>query len=61
MMQAIEDLNYIPNDIARLLVQKKTGIITLISGPLHNPFFVYTTTAIVNYVYAQGYTRRGFL
>lgn len=55
VMQAIEELNYVPNDIARSLVQKKTGIITLISGPLHNPFFVDTTTAIVNYVNARGY------
>ncbi|MBG9455412.1 transcriptional regulator [Lysinibacillus sphaericus] len=55
VMKAIEELNYIPNDIARSLVQKKTGIITLISGPLHNPFFVDTTTAIVNYVNARGY------
>lgn len=55
VMNAIEELNYIPNDIARSLVQKKTGIITLISGPLHNPFFVDTTTAIVNYVNARGY------
>ncbi len=55
VMKAIEELNYIPNDIARSLVQQKTGIITLISGPLHNPFFVDTTTAIVNYVNARGY------
>lgn len=55
VMKAIEELNYVPNDIARSLVQKKTGIITLISGPLHNPFFVDTTTAIVNYVNARGY------
>jgi len=55
VMKAIEELNYIPNDIARSLVQKKTGIIILISGPLHNPFFVDTTTAIVNFVNARGY------
>ncbi|MGE8000314.1 LacI family DNA-binding transcriptional regulator [Lysinibacillus sp. NPDC093190] len=55
VMKAIDELNYVPNDIARSLVQKKTGIITLISGPLHNPFFVDTTTAIVNYVNAMGY------
>lgn len=55
VMKAIDELNYVPNDIARSLVQKKTGIITLISGPLHNPFFVDTTTAIVNYVNARGY------
>lgn len=40
VMKAIEELNYVPNDIARSLVQKKTGIITLISGPLHNPFLL---------------------
>ncbi|MFJ7839378.1 LacI family DNA-binding transcriptional regulator [Lysinibacillus sphaericus] len=55
VMEAIEELNYIPNAIARSLVQQKTGIITLISGPLHNPFFVDTTTAIVNYANARGY------
>ncbi len=55
VMEAIEELNYIPNDIARSLVQQKTGIITLISGPLHNPFFVDTTTAIVNFANARGY------
>ncbi|CAM5217000.1 LacI family transcriptional regulator OS=Lysinibacillus sphaericus OX=1421 GN=LS41612_09740 PE=4 SV=1 [Lysinibacillus sphaericus] len=32
VMEAIEQLNYVPNDIARSLVQQKTGIITLISG-----------------------------
>lgn len=55
VLNAIEELNYIPNDIARSLVQKRTGIITLISGPLHNPFFVDTTTAIVNYANENGY------
>ncbi|WP_339263060.1 LacI family DNA-binding transcriptional regulator [Lysinibacillus sp. FSL K6-3209] len=55
VMEAIEQLNYVPNDIARSLVQQKTGIITLISGPLHNPFFVDTTTEIVNYANARGY------
>jgi len=53
--KAIDELNYVPNDIARSLVQQKTSMITLISGPLHNPFFVDTTTAIVNYVNAHAY------
>lgn len=53
--KAIEELGYVPNDIARSLVQNKTGVITLISGPLHNPFFVDTTTAIVNYANENGY------
>ena len=55
VMQAIKELNYIPNENARLLVQNKTGTIALLSGPLHNPFFVDTTTAIVNYANSCGY------
>lgn len=55
VMGAIEDLNYIPDGNARSLVQKKTGIIALISGPLNNPFFVDTTTSIVNYANQNGF------
>lgn len=55
VMKSIEKLGYVPNDIARSLVQNKTGVVTLVSGPLHNPFFVDTTTAIVNYANKNGY------
>ncbi|KOS60563.1 LacI family DNA-binding transcriptional regulator [Lysinibacillus agricola] len=55
VMKAIDELNYIPNAHARSLVQNKTGTIVLLSGPLHNPFFVDTTTAIVNYANDMGY------
>lgn len=55
VMAAIEDLNYIPDGNARSLVQKKTDTIALISGPLYNPFFVDTTTSIVNYANENGY------
>lgn len=55
MLKAIEELNYIPNESARSLVQKKTNRIALLSGPLHNPFFSDTTTAIVNYANNKGY------
>ncbi len=47
--QAIEELNYIPNANARSLVQNRIGTIMLLSGPLNNPFFVDTTSAIINY------------
>lgn len=53
--QAIDELNYIPNAHARSLVQNKTNTIALLSGPLQNPFFVDTTTAIVNYANKRGY------
>ena len=55
VMKAIQELNYIPNANARSLVQKKTNTIVLLSGPLHNPFFVDTTAAIVNYANTKGY------
>ncbi|GGG14623.1 LacI family transcriptional regulator [Lysinibacillus alkalisoli] len=52
---AIETLKYVPNAHARSLVQDKTKLITLLSGPLYNPFFVETTSAIVNYANKKGY------
>ncbi|MEI4769760.1 LacI family DNA-binding transcriptional regulator [Psychrobacillus sp. FJAT-51614] len=55
VMKSIDELNYIPNGHARSLVQNKTNTIALLSGPLHNPFFVDTTTAIVNYATEKGY------
>lgn len=55
VMAAIDKLNYIPDGNARSLVQKKTDTIALISGPLYNPFFVDTTTSIVNYANRNGF------
>ncbi|KIL51797.1 LacI family DNA-binding transcriptional regulator [Jeotgalibacillus soli] len=55
VMAAIDDLNYIPDGNARSLVQKKTDTIALVSGPLYNPFFVDTTTSIVNYANKNGF------
>ncbi|TWD98542.1 LacI family transcriptional regulator [Neobacillus bataviensis] len=55
VMKAIDELNYIPNAHARSLVQNKTNTIALLSGPLHNPFFVDTTSAIITYANERGY------
>ena len=55
VIEAMKELNYRPNSIARSLVKKQTKSIALISGPLHNPFFVETTTSIVNYSKLRGY------
>ncbi|QQK79329.1 LacI family DNA-binding transcriptional regulator [Salicibibacter cibi] len=55
VQKAIEKLNYRPNVVARSLKQKKTKYIALISGPLHNPFFVDSTTTIVNDAKKHGY------
>ncbi|CAM3849139.1 LacI family DNA-binding transcriptional regulator [Alkalicoccus chagannorensis] len=55
VQEAIKALNYRPNSVARSLVSNRTRTIALISGPLHNPFFVETTTSIVNYAESKGY------
>lgn len=55
VMAAIDELNYIPDGNARSLVQKKSDTIALISGPLYNPFFVETTTSIVNFANENGF------
>lgn len=53
--RAMKELGYRPNSIARSLVKKKTNSIALLSGPLHNPFFVDTTMSIINYAKKQGF------
>lgn len=55
VMEAIEALGYIPDANARSLVSQKTHTISLISGPLHNPFFVDSTSEIVRYANQLGY------
>lgn len=55
VQKAMKTLNYRPNLIARSLKQQKTKSIALITGHLHNPFFVDTTMAIVEYAKQQGY------
>lgn len=55
VQDAITALKYVPNAHARSLVQETTKLITLLSGPLYNPFFVETTSAIVNYANERGY------
>ncbi|MDH2926761.1 LacI family transcriptional regulator [Lonepinella koalarum] len=55
ILKAIDELGYIPDANARSLVSKKTYAISLISGPLSNPFYVDTTTHIVNYATSLGY------
>lgn len=55
VLQAIEQLQYYPNLIARSLVTRSTRTIALISGTLKNGFFVETTDAIVQYATSHGY------
>lgn len=55
VLRAIEMLGYIPDANARSLVSQKTHTISLISGPLHNAFFVDSTTEIIKYANQVGY------
>lgn len=52
---AIKELKYVPNQNARDLVSGQSKVITLISGPLENPFFVDSTASIVHYATQMGY------
>lgn len=54
--RVMKELNYIPNSIARSLINNKTNQISLISGTLTNPFFVEATRTIINFAYKRGYT-----
>ena len=55
VLAAIAALNYVPDANARSLVQQKSYSISLISGGLENPFFVDSTTEIINFATRAGY------
>ncbi|UNM96913.1 LacI family transcriptional regulator [Ignatzschineria rhizosphaerae] len=55
VLKAIEELKYVPNQNARDLVSGSSKVITLISGPLENPFFVDSTASIVHFATEKGY------
>lgn len=55
VIRAIKELNFRPNEIARSLAKNKTNTIALISGHLQNPYFVESTTKIVDFAAKHGY------
>ncbi|MDG0791222.1 LacI family transcriptional regulator [Cohnella ginsengisoli] len=55
VQQAMEQLQYVPNLIARSLVTNTTRTIALISGSLQNGFFAETTDSIVQFAKHKGY------
>ncbi|MFM1654110.1 LacI family DNA-binding transcriptional regulator [Brevibacillus sp. B_LB10_24] len=56
VMQAMAELHYRPNFIARSLVMNQTRNIALLSGTLKNHFFVETTDNIVRLAAEKGYS-----
>jgi DNA-binding LacI/PurR family transcriptional regulator len=42
ILKAAEKLNYVPNSIASTLASRRSGIVAVVHGDMHNPFFVET-------------------
>jgi DNA-binding LacI/PurR family transcriptional regulator len=55
VLQAIQELHYRPNLIARSLVTKSTKTIAMVSGSVMNPFYAETTDFIFQFASQKGY------
>lgn len=55
VQDAMEEMNYQPNEIARSLSRKKSNIIGLIIPDVSHPFFAELTKNIEYYAYSHGY------
>lgn len=53
--EAMEELDYQPNEIARSLFRKKSNIIGLIVPTVSHPFFGELTSHLETYAYSRGY------
>lgn len=54
--QAIRELNYVPNEVARSLSKKQSDLIGLIIPDIKNPFFPELARAVEDTAYKFGYT-----
>ncbi len=52
---AMKELNYIPNELARNLYHKRTGIIAVLVPNVSNPFFAEFVDYAESELYAAGY------
>ena len=55
VLQAVEELNYRPNAMARGLVQQRSQILGVLLSNLHNPFFADVVTGIEAEALERGY------
>lgn len=53
--EAMEELNYQPNELARSLIRRKSNVMGLIIPDISHPFFAQLTKHIEYYAYKQGY------
>lgn len=53
--EAMKELNYIPNELARGMFRKKAGIIAMLVPRIKHPFFSLLADYIEQYLYEQGY------
>lgn len=53
--QAMEELNYVPNELARSLFRRKSNLIGLIIPKISHPFFSELAYYIEHYAYQKGY------
>lgn len=56
IQKAIEELNYIPSNVARSMRTGKTNIIALIIPELTNPYYSEVYNAVRSACYSKGYT-----
>ncbi len=55
VLQAVEELNYRPNAMARSLVQQRSHVLGVMLSNLHNPFFADVVTGIEAEALERGY------
>ncbi len=55
VLQAVEDLNYRPNAMARGLVQQRSHLLGVMLSNLHNPFFADVVSGIEEEALDRGY------
>lgn len=55
VLDAIEKLNYRPNEVARSLYKKTSKLIGLVLPDIMNPFFPALARGVEDYLYEQGY------
>ena len=59
IMQAVEELNYKPNELAQNLFRNKSGFIGIVVKNLSHPFMASLVKHVENNLYTNGYKHRG--